>query len=134
MPPVGFHALNAGGVQVRGLPSDLLVNPRSLRIEHCSVGININPVQSNLREIFCEICNVRSMAGGNLRKKFKLEPNEKKITSKAAIGVSGISVRRTLRIGSWKTKRIWRVKERGGHLVPIRCRGAVGLRTSPAHP
>ena len=24
MPPVGFHALNAGGVQVRGLPSDLV--------------------------------------------------------------------------------------------------------------
>ena len=102
--PVGFHALNAEGVQVRGLPSDLVVNPRSLGIEHCSVGIDINPVQSNLREIFCEICNVRSMAGGDLKKKFKLETNEKgeikKITSKAAIGVSGISVRRTFRIGS----------------------------------
>ena len=24
MSPVGFHALNAGGVQVRGLPSDLM--------------------------------------------------------------------------------------------------------------
>ena len=94
-------------------------------------------MQSNLREIFCEICNVRSMAGGDLKKKFKLKKNEKdeikKITSKAAIGESGISVRRTFRIGSWKTKRIWRVKERGGHLVPIRCRGAVGLRTPSTH-
>ena len=102
------------------------------------VSFGIYPVEGNLREIFCEICNVRSMAGGDLKKKFKLKKNEKdeikKITSKAAIGESGISVRRTFRIGSWKTKRIWRVKERGGHLVPIRCRGAVGLRTSPAHP
>ena len=41
------------------------------------VSFGIHPVEGNLREIFCEICNVRSMAGGDLKKKFKLESNEK---------------------------------------------------------
>ena len=42
------------------------------------VSFGIYPVEGNLREICCKICNVRSMAGGDLKKKFKLKKNEKK--------------------------------------------------------
>ena len=61
--------------------------------------------------------------------------DEIEITSKAAIGDSGRSVRRTLRMGSWKFQlKCWIMKSKeGGYLVPVSSRGAVGLRTSGTH-
>ena len=58
--PVGSHALDAGGVQIRGLPSDLVQVG-----SHQQCG-NWNILERNLRQICCKVGNVRSVARGNL--------------------------------------------------------------------
>ena len=57
-------------------------------------------------------------------------------TSRAAIGTSGRTVWRTLRMGSWTLKCLF-LNQRFSHLVPVSCECAVGLRafggTHPHH-
>ena len=58
-------------------------------------------------------------------------------TSRAFIGASGRIVWRTLRMGSWTLRCWFHSNQRFSHLVPVSCRGAVGLRafggTHPHH-
>ena len=58
--PVGSHALDAGGVQIRGLPSDLV------QVGSHKCGNWNTLIFWNLRQICCKVSNVRSMARCNL--------------------------------------------------------------------